>query len=107
MKFFIPEAKDANQAERFWVATKTFAEKTLGWKVSNRRIFSIDFSHDGKDRYVEVGKPDPDVGEIVIAILESNAYLVCTANRGVRRGMPLLVGKEEARQVMDFEDSPA
>jgi hypothetical protein len=29
-------------------------------------------------------------------------YLVCTPNRGVLRGMPLLVGKGDALQVEDF-----
>ena len=80
----------------------------MGWKVSDRRIFSIAYVHNGKDSYAEVGKADPDIGETILVILESNSYLVCTQNRGVLRGMPLLVGKEgrygEAYKVTDFED---
>jgi hypothetical protein len=38
-----------------------------------------------------------------LVILESNAYLVCTENRGVMRGEPILVGHEEAVTVVDFD----
>lgn len=59
MKFFLPESEDVAEAEEVWSSIKTFAEKTLGWEVSSRRIFSIDYRHDGKDRRAEVGKFDP------------------------------------------------
>jgi len=50
-----------------------------------------------------LGKPDDRVNEEVIAILESYTYLVCTHNRGVFRGEPVLVGKEEVTVIIDFE----
>lgn len=102
MKFFIPSAKDDIQAEEVWKSIKKFAEKTLDWDVSDRRIFSIAYQKHGEDYYVEVGKPDPRNGELVIAILKSNTYLVCTPNRGVLRGMPILVGGTELTKVIDF-----
>ena len=40
-KFFIPKAKDDVQAEEVWESVKKFAEETLDWDVSDRRIFSI------------------------------------------------------------------
>ena len=79
VKFFIPKAKDDTQAEEVWVSIKKFAEKTLDWDISDRRIFSIAYQKHGEDYYVEVGKPDPRNGELVIAILKSNTYLVCTS----------------------------
>jgi hypothetical protein len=48
-------------------------------------------------------KPDPHVGETVIAILESNSYLVCTQNRGVVKGMPILVGRDDQNEVTEFQ----
>ena len=45
MKFFVPAAKDESQAQRVWQATKNFAEETLNWKVSKRRIHSISYRH--------------------------------------------------------------
>ena len=105
VKFFIPKTKDDAQAEEVWESVKKFAEENLGWDVSNRRIFSITYHKHGKDYYVEVGKPDPRNGELVITILDSDTYLVCTPNRGVLRGMPILVGVSELREVMDFPPS--
>lgn len=102
MKFFIPKAKNDVQAQEVWESVKKFAEKTLDWEVSDRRIFSIAYQKHGEDYYVEVGKPDPRNGELVIAILESITYLVCTPNRGVLRGMPILVGESELKDITDF-----
>ena len=106
MEFFVPAAKGGMEAQSVWKATKKFAEETLGWKISERRIFSIAYQHDGKEYYAEVGKPDPRIGEIVLVILESDTYLVCTPNRGVLRGMPILVGRNEAEKIRDFQEQP-
>ncbi len=78
MNFFIPAAEDKTQAEEVYKSIKDFARQTLGWEVTERRIFCLTYQHEGKRYYVEVGKPDPRVSEIVVAILESNTYLVCT-----------------------------
>ena len=101
-KFFIPKAKDDAQAQEVWKSVKKFAEETLDWEVSDRRIFSITYHKHGEDYCVEVGKPDPRNKELVIAILESVTYLVCTPNRGVLRGMPILVGGSEVIDITDF-----
>lgn len=103
MRFFVPKAKDDTQAQAVWEATKKFAEENLRCQVSERRIFSIAYHHHGKDYYVEVGKPDPRNGELVIAILESNPYLICTPNRGVLRGTPILVGQDKVERILDFQ----
>ncbi len=104
MKFFIPKAKDETQAQEVWKSVKKFAERTLDWEVSDRRIFSITYQKHGKDYYVEVGKLDPRNGELVIAILESITYLVCTPNRGVLRGIPILISESELTDITDFLD---
>jgi hypothetical protein len=104
MKFFIPTAKDDTKGEELYEAITKFAQETTGWKISNRRIFSIDYFHEHKEYHVEVGKPDPMIGEVVMAILESKAFLVCTPNRGVVRGMPILVGINEATDIIDFAE---
>jgi hypothetical protein len=106
MKFFVPAAKDAKQTEEVWGATKKFAEQNLGWEISDRRVLSIEYVHDGQNLWAEVGHQDPRTKEPVIVILESGTYLVCTPNRGVLRGMPMLVGHNEVRRVVYFDDSP-
>ena len=103
MRFFVPAVKDEADAEMVWEATKKFAEEMLGWEISERRIFSIAYQHQGKDYHVEVGKPDPRSNEPVIVILESTTYLVCTPNRGVVRGIPILVGQDKVEKTTDFE----
>ena len=47
-KFFIPKAKDDAQAQEVWKSVKKFAEETLDWNVSDRRIFSITYQKHGK-----------------------------------------------------------
>ncbi len=103
MEFFVPACDSAEEAEKVWEATRTFAQENLGWEVSGKRIFRITGVHDGKAIDCEVGKAEPYEGNMVIAILESNAYLVCTANRGVLRGEPILVGREEAGSIIEFD----
>lgn len=103
MKFFIPHAKSKKQGKTVHESVKKFAKEQLGWDITNRRIFSIRYKHKNKDYYAEVGKREQRAGEEVIAILESETYLVCTPNRGVARGLPILVGKNEARSVVDFD----
>jgi hypothetical protein len=104
MRFHIPSVKDDTKAEEVYEAIRKFAVETTGWDVTDRRIFSIHYRHEGKEYHAEVGKPETRGGEVVEAILESNAYLVCTANRGVLRGMPILVGKNEIHNITVFKD---
>jgi len=103
VRFFIPAADDAQGAEHVWTATRTFVHQQLGWEVRNRRIFRLGYHHEGKAYVAEVGQPDARTGELVIVILESNAFLVCTGSRGVLRGEPVLVGHDEVRTVEDFD----
>ena len=103
MEFFVPAAKDNAQAKRVWAATRKFAEQNLQRTVSDRRIFSVAYRHNGREYYAEVGKPDPRVEETVLVILESNPFLVCTQNRGVIRGLPVLVGRDEILRIVDFD----
>ncbi len=107
MKFFIPEVDDEELAEKTYQGIVSFAKETMGWDIGSRRIFRIAYHHGGKDRVAEVGKRETPQGEVVLAILESNAYLVCTPSRGVIRGMPFLVGTKEAYNVIDFDESSA
>jgi hypothetical protein len=104
MKFFIPAAKDDKNAKEIYEGIIKFAKENTWKEIKGRKIFSIAFNHDGKDYVARVGEIYSHTGEQVIAILESNAYLVCTPSRGVLRGMPILVGKNEVYSIEDFED---
>ncbi len=101
MQFYIPNVTDPRKAEEIYQATRKFAAETTGWRIEQRRIRSIKFRDHGKMVVATVGKLEPMEGALVIAILESTTYLICTPNRGVLRGSPMMVGKDE---VTDFED---
>ena len=105
MKFFIPHAENKEQENSVYKATKKFAKETTGWDIKDRKIYHIRYRHNGKYYEAKVGEREEVGGEEVIVILESEVtFLVCTANRGVVRGMPILVGREEIISITDFEE---
>ena len=102
-KFFLPGTHSPEDAEEIWQATKKSCGEQTGWQVTDRRIFRIEYTHNGKDYVAEVGQIAPEQGETVLVILESNAFLVCTTNRGVLRGKPMPTGN--VRNVIDFDST--
>lgn len=104
MRFFIPGAETPEEAEQVYAATKKFAAETMGWEIGDGRIRSITYTDKGKSVRATVGEPEPREGQLVVAILDSNTYLVCTPNRGVIRDMPIMVGKLEVTHVDWFDE---
>ena len=105
-KFFIPAAEDKEQEHRVYESIKEFLGKELGAHFDDRRIFSLQYTHDGKEYYAQVGKLHSLNGERVVAILHETArrlYHVCTTNRGVLRGGSILVGEHSVESFEDFE----
>jgi len=101
MKFFIPHATEVEQ-EEVYEAIRRFVAESLSWPLTESRIFAVRYRHNGKEALAQVGERDID-GEIVLAIFESNAYVVCTPNRGGFRGDPILIGTDEASDVERFD----
>ena len=101
MKFFIPDV-ESERTEEVYKSITDFAAMQ-GWPATGRRIFKLSYRHDGEYYEAEVGRRARN-GEIVWAILESGPYLICTLTRGVMGGMPLLVGRDDAIHVTDFEE---
>lgn len=98
-----------NEKERTAIVEgcRRFAEDTTGWQVRDIGIKAIVARNRRYDEPVriEVDQEFPHLiadspGEKVIAIFESNAYLVVTPNRGGIRGIPYLFGKHEVLQVI-------
>ncbi|MFC1544587.1 hypothetical protein ACFL4X_00330 [Gemmatimonadota bacterium] len=107
MEFFIPAAKDKKTETEVYEAVKKHAEVTTSWAIKDRRIYQLEYQHGGKTYLAAVGKFDEHIGEPIVAILESTGtFLVCTLNRGVARGLPILVGKQEVLNVVNFADLP-
>jgi hypothetical protein len=106
MKFFLPVAKDAAEAERVYEGIRKFHTEQMGASLSARRIYSLRGTHNGKRFTATVGQPFESLGEVVIAILldeTRQCYLICTPNRGVLRDMPYLSGNNEIDYDEDFE----
>jgi hypothetical protein len=103
MKFFVPYAENDAQSWRVLDA----ACKLNAVPVPRRKIHRIEYIHDGMSLAAEVGKPmDRHYGEknqVVLVIVGSDPYLVCLANRGVLRGKPIPVGKQEVRNIEYFD----
>ena len=100
--FFVPHVEDSGEAERFWQATKTFLESN-GFRVSDRRIYRVSYSHDGTKYHDVVGSVSSLAGEEVLVILDAGkVFLACTENRGVMRGMPVIIGKHRDTHAEDF-----
>ena len=87
-------------------ALRKIAEKTTGWKVKDAHIKKIvisAFSKHGRREItyaICVGEElNPDISdtasEQVLAIFESNTYLVITPNRGIQGEMPYLFPTEK------------
>ena len=103
MKFFIPAAKDDEQAESVYSGIKKFAQENTGWSIYEDRIFAIKYKHEGKDYFATVGETENRTDDVVLAILKSTTYLVCTKNRGGVRGNPILVGINEVTSIDYFD----
>jgi hypothetical protein len=112
MQFFVPDpadpvkAADRAKAERLYASIKAFAV-SQGDSVQERRIYGLTYRHNGKQYHVQVGDVHPLNRELVIAIFRqerpSGCYLICTANRGVVRGGPILAGDNWETHSWDFE----
>jgi hypothetical protein len=106
MRFFIPEAKDAAEAERVYEGIRKFHTEEMGASLNARRIYSVHGTHNGKRFTATVGQPFERLREMVIAILLDDTrkcYLICTPNRGVLRDIPYLSGSNEIDYAEDFE----
>jgi hypothetical protein len=107
MKFFVPAAKDAAQAEEVYEGIRKFNSEQMGATLSLRRIYRVVGVHDGKPFTATVGEPFERLREVVVVILldtSRNVYFICTPNRGVLRGEPYLSGAHEIQGAEDFEE---
>lgn len=105
MKFFVPHAQDDEQALRVWDSVRAFLLQQ-GSPTEERKVWKLSFRHNSKHYSEEVGKLAADLREEVLIILRAAnrpLYYVCTANRGVVRGEPYLVGIDHNTHATDFD----
>jgi len=107
MRFFVPKpfAADMNQARQAHECMRSFAGQTLGLDVTDRKVYQIEFVDEGERQEACVGEPEPRSLETVVAILDApRKYLVCTPNHGGYQGEPIVVGKQQTKSVIEFEE---
>ncbi|MTJ93888.1 MAG: hypothetical protein F8N36_13670 [Desulfovibrio sp.] len=105
--FFLPAASDPEQAENAYSAIRQFVASQISGPLEDRRIFRLDYVHSGKHRIAQVGERESHEGAPVIAIFKQQnypLYFVCTPDRGVVRGGPILVGENEVHSRIDFSE---
>jgi hypothetical protein len=103
VKFFIPLAESDDQSARVYRSIKKCVASQVG-DIKDRKIYRIRFLHDGKTHLATVGEVLPYNGEIVIAILEGSVFYICTYNRGVAKGAPILVRRDLLTEPQDFDN---
>ena len=103
MKFFIPHTNGPEQEKTIYDAIRSSARERTGWDIHNEKVYKLEYTHEGINYIAEVGQREKRQGEEVIAILSSTTYLICTPSRGVGRGGPIIVGRDEVTHVEKFE----
>ncbi|TIO52980.1 MAG: hypothetical protein E5X80_04980 [Mesorhizobium sp.] len=87
--FFVPAASDLKQAKQVLEAVAKFNHLK-----DPDCFYSINYTHNSKRERATVGEHHVVNGEVVIFILKAadggGPYLICTENRGVARGGPIL-----------------
>jgi hypothetical protein len=101
-KFFMP-ANSRGRSEEVYEWIVRYVEAMLDCKVDPVRVFSIEYTHEGKPYKATVGEVDTRSGQLVVAILRSETYLICTPYYGVERGEPLPVAFSDVIDVQYFE----
>jgi len=123
MKFFIPGARDAAEAEGVWQATRTFLAEE-GYPTSERRIRRLAFRNRADHFDLEVGGHHPGMEDeepvdgreeneairctvfVILEASDSDWFYVCLPYRGVLRNYPWLVHRDEVTDAQNFEDEP-
>ena len=71
--------------------------------ITDRRIFSLRYTHDKKKRQLQVGQLEQQEKRYeVMAIFESSPYIVFTQAKGGDHGITILVNKDEVTDIEDF-----
>jgi hypothetical protein len=107
MKFFLPCARDEDEAERIWAGVRMYLAG-LGLPTTRRRIRALAMTIDGRDHYLAVGGETPDGEDFVMVLLEASnldIYYVCTPTRGMFDDIPYAMALVDERwRVIDFEE---
>ena len=102
--FAFPTARDPQQAEELWRATRRYAAETTRGAIADTRIRALVWVRAGRTGRAIVGESFPETGGMVMAILQApSGYLVCTPTHGFLRGRPVVVDPAHVVRVELFD----
>ena len=81
--FFAGLESDGELAEAAYLHLRERSQVAIGSDAKPRRIFSLDCRFEGSDCEIEVGKPLPHGGDVVVAIIDhgrEEPYAVFTSD---------------------------
>ena len=105
MKFFVPATKDSQEAEKAYLALRRKMAQTHGYTPGPARLYQLVYEDNGQEYTETVGEASAFGGERIVAIFQAeDKYFVCTANKGVVKGLPMMVGDWAVVRVVPFED---
>ncbi|MBW7996566.1 MAG: hypothetical protein FVQ81_08380 [Candidatus Glassbacteria bacterium] len=110
MQFFVPAARDSKTAEAVCEAAKKHAKEVVGWNFSEKRFHRIKHRKGRVFLDAVVGEVYERTGELVLLILQSTGpeeepgtFFICTWKRGIKEGVPIMVGGDSVVSVTEFE----
>lgn len=106
MNFFVPEVISGERADRLYSLVKARIAQEYCATLSTRRIYGLQWQPGYVTHSALIGEPTTFNKEVVVAILYEEArdlYYVCTPNRGVLRGRPILIWASCVTGAVDFE----
>lgn len=101
-KFFIP-GSTPKRSEEIYLWIVRYVKAMMDCEIEPARIYSLAYSYEGRHLRATVGEEEPRTRQLVIAILRSNTYLICTPYYGVRRGEPMQISFSDVSEVQYFE----
>jgi hypothetical protein len=114
MEFFVPNIDGdgrmtSTQAEAAWQACRKGAEGEMGREALARRVYRLDYRHNGREMSAVVGEREKYADlELVMAIIAfPGVYKVCCEVRGfLKVGDTPMVGEGSVREAIDFDPPP-
>lgn len=107
MKLFVPIEGGDKNPNFTYLSIRGFIEEK-GVPMADDLIFAVDYEKDGSAHRVEVGRIDPAVEELVVAIFRVatfDSYYFCSRNSGVMEGEPVEIEGRTVTAIENFEET--
>ncbi len=102
-QFFVPGANSYTTSEQIYGEICSQVGTGRGADIKARRVYRLAYEQDGMHYEARVGEVEPRGGEMVVAILESDVFLVCQRHRGVEGLQPVVVDPGSVRYLEEFD----